>query len=91
MICSYRDAQRSSRSAIAVFQDTRNPGFSQPNWLIESTERLIAGVSETFKVELKPGEPIQFRYRFVLCHLKGAESELAPDYAKFIAEGQTRE
>ncbi len=91
MICSYRDGQRSSRSAIAVFQDARNPGFAQPNWLIEAPERLIAGVPDTVKLELKPGEFLEFRYRFVLCHLRGAESELAEEYAEFMAEGQGRE
>jgi hypothetical protein len=91
IICSYRDDRRSSRSGIVVFQDARNPGFSQPNWLVESPERLLAGVPESMKAELKSGEFLEFRYRLVLSHLSGSEGNMTAEYSQFMAAGQHRE
>ena len=91
LICSYRDDHRSSRSGIAIFQDARNPGYAQPNWLIETPERMVAGVAESTKAELSPGDFLEFRYRFVITHLTGSAGEMTAEYAKFMAEGQRRE
>jgi len=88
LVCSYRDDRRSSRSGIAILQDSRNPGFSQPNWLIESTERVVGGVPSAVKVELKPGEFLQFRYRLILHHLAGSKMEMTGAYSQFMADGQ---
>lgn len=87
IVCSYRDDRRSSRSGIAIFQDNRNPGFSHPNWLIESTQRVLGGVPPAVKAELKPGEFLQFRYRLVLHHLSGSRMEMTSAYTQFMADG----
>ena len=91
LVCSYRDDRRSTRSGLAVMQDSRNPGFAQPNWLIEAPNRLSAGVSGTVRAELNPGQTLQFRYRFVLYHLGGSKVDMTAQYARFMAESQQRE
>lgn len=88
LVCSYRDDRRSSRSGVAILQDSRNPGFSQPNWLIESEQHVLGGVPSTVRAELKPGEFLQFRYRLILHHLSGSKMEMTGAYAQFMAEGQ---
>ncbi len=91
VVCSYRDDRRSTRSGLAVFQDSRNPGFSQPNWLVQAPAGLNAGVPGTVKAELKPGQSLEFRYRFILHHLGSSKVDMTAEYTKFIAEGQRRE
>lgn len=88
IVCSYRDDRRSSRSGMAILQDSRNPGFSHPNWLIESAQRVLGGVSPAVKVEVKPGDFLQFRYRLILHHLSGSKMEMTGAYTQFMAEGQ---
>lgn len=87
IVCSYRDDRRSSRSGVAMLQDNRNPGFSYPSWLIESTQRVLGGVPPEVKSALKPGEFLQFRYRLILHHLSGSRMEMTEAYRKFMADG----
>lgn len=88
IVASYRDDRRSTRSGVAILQDSRNPGFANPNWLVESAERVVGGVPPSVKAELKPGDFLQFRYRMILHHLSGSKMEMTGAYAQFMAEGQ---
>ena len=91
VVCSYRDDRRSTRSGLAVFQDSRNPGFSEANWLMETPDRLNMGVSASVKAELAPGQSLEFRYRFLLYHLGGSKVDMTAEYARFMSESMRRE
>jgi hypothetical protein len=90
LVFSYRDDRRSTRSGLAIFQDSRNPGFSDANWLVEGPDRVTAGVPGTVQAELKPGQTLEFRYRLILYHLGAARVDLSRQYAEYMAESLSR-
>ena len=82
---TYRDDRRSTRSGIAILQDSRNPGFSSANWLLEDGPRLTVGAPETFRTELKPAEFLEFRYRIILFRVGGGAPDMTAEFTKFMS------
>lgn len=89
-VCSYRDDRHSTRSGIAIFQDSRNPGFADANWRVEAPNRVVAGVPSSVKAELKPGQTLEFRYRLILYHLGASRVDLTRQYAEYMTESLSR-
>ncbi len=83
-VATYRDDRRSTRSGIAVLQDSRNPGYSTPNWLVEEGPRLTVGATEAFKTELKTTGFLEFRYRIILFRALGSGPDMTAEYADFM-------
>ncbi len=84
-VCTYRDDRRSTRSGLAILQDSRNPAFSTPNWLLEEGARVTVGTPDAYKMELKPGEFLEFRYRIILFRVIGGGPNMTSEYSKFMS------
>jgi hypothetical protein len=86
-VCTYRDDRRSTRSGLAILQDSRNPAYATPNWFVEDGNRLSVGAPADFRAELDSGEFIEFRYRIILFRATGGGPDLTGEYARFMAGG----
>jgi hypothetical protein len=83
-VCTYRDERRSTRSGLAIMQDSRNPAYSSENWLVEEGPRVTVGPPESFKLDLKSAAFLEFRYRIMLFRVVGGGPDMTAEYTKFM-------
>jgi hypothetical protein len=83
---SYRDDRRSTYSGVMILQHPANPGYAKPNWTVEGDRTLVAGVPESERMRLAPGDSVRFGYRLVLHQGYGPSLNLSKVYSDYMRE-----